>query len=251
MSDNPSVTLAQLPDLRRKTDGLAKLLREQLTQYLETLRPLLAPERVFGKYAGGKVDSADSERALGEIQARYKEIAGRPFDLPVPFDPQWLSLVGNRLELYACEYVHSAGSGGEATAITMTSPVRWTVNYVSGATLTQAMQAMAGKDPRRQEGIRQFVVNALVSQAVMTRNPGVVRLLADLRYEARMEPCAGLNQLPLLTVSACVPSFRPPDELILAATGFSGVPAFIELIAVEGIHNLPDPMKERLAQVMR
>jgi hypothetical protein len=47
-----------------------------------------------------------------------------------------------------------------------------------------------------------------------------------------------------------VPSFRPSDEVILAATRFSGVPAFIELIDVEAARMLPDPLKARIEEIL-
>jgi hypothetical protein len=251
MNDAPSVTLAQLPELRRKTERISKLLSDQLVQYLETLRPLLNPERAFGRYAGGKGDSAEAEQCLAELQAKYKEVIGKSLHLPPQFDTQWLSLVGNRVELIPYEYVHRIESGAESKAITMSSPAKWIFNYVSGMALMQVVQAVAAKDPRRQDSVRQFAVNALVAQVVLARNPGLVRLLADLRYEVKVEPCANLNMLPLVTLAACVPSFRPPDELILAATGFSGVPAFIELIGSSATENLSDPFKKRLEEAAR
>ena len=56
MSDVPgkALTLQELPDMRRKTDAVARFLKEQLTGHVETLRPLLAPEHTFGKAAGSK-----------------------------------------------------------------------------------------------------------------------------------------------------------------------------------------------------
>jgi hypothetical protein len=54
------VSLEELPELRRKTEAVSNFLHGQLAQHLETLRPLVAPERVLGKYAG-----ASSEAGLG------------------------------------------------------------------------------------------------------------------------------------------------------------------------------------------
>jgi hypothetical protein len=37
----------------------------------------------------------------------------------------------------------------------------------------------------------------------------------------------------------------------MAATRFSGIPAFIELVDTEATANLPDPLKARLQEVVR
>lgn len=245
------MTLQELPEIRRKTEAIAQCLHEQLKQHADTLRPLLAPERVFGKYAGGKSDVSGAERALVELQQSYREFSAKPFDLPVEFDAQWLTLVGHRLELHPWDYRYEAKAGAETRAITMTSPLRWVLSYGSNYSVAQAKQVLAGKEPRRPEYLRQFVVNALVLQLVAARFPGVTQLFADLRYDLKPAVSAELPQLPLLTIASCLPSFRPADELILAATAFSGVPAFIELVDLNEIKNPRDALREKLAEIAR
>jgi hypothetical protein len=51
-------------------------------------------------------------------------------------------------------------------------------------------------------------------------------------------------------VGSCLPSFRPADDLILTAIRFSGVPAFIELIDVEALNTLQDPLKLSLEKIL-
>jgi hypothetical protein len=245
------VTLQELPELRRKTESIAKLLHEQLKQHLETLRPLLAPERVFGKHVGGKVEVPGAERALAELQQAYRDFSTKPFDLPSEFDPHWLTLVGNRLELHAWDYHHEAKTGTEVKAITMTSPLRWIVSYASNYSVAQVKQVLTGKEQRRPEYLRQFVVNALVMQLVVSRFPGLTQLFADLRYELKAATSSELPKLPLVTVSSCLPSFRPADDLILAAAAFSGVHAFIEVIDLDAIKSPKDTLKEKLEELTR
>src|SRR5438132_170946 len=119
------VTLAELPELRRKTEAVSRLLRDQMAAHLETLRPLFAPERIFGKHAGGKVEVPGSERALTELQQSYKTFTRKPYDLPETLDTNWLGLVENSLDLYPSEYVHQL----QGKPITMTPPLRWVINY--------------------------------------------------------------------------------------------------------------------------
>jgi hypothetical protein len=88
-------------------------------------------------------------------------------------------------------------------------------------------------------------------QLLLARFPGVVQLLTDLRYQLRTENIPGLGDIPLITIASCLPSFRPANDLILAATRFSGVPAFIEIIDIDALHTLPDPLKLQIEEILR
>src|SRR5262249_48045017 len=160
----------------------------------------------------------------------------KPYDLPRDFDTHWLTLTGNSLELHPWEYNHLV----QDRSITMTSPVRWVVNYRTNYPLTQVKNVLAGKETARPEYLRQFVVNSLVLQIVVARNPGLGQLFSDLRYELKTHTPEDLRGLPVLAITSCLPSFRPADDLIAAAAAFSGVPAFIELADLEAIKSPKD-----------
>jgi hypothetical protein len=80
-TDKP-LALQDLPELRRKTESVSRFLQAQIAAHLETLRPLFAPERIFGKLASGKVEVSGAERALAELQQSYKAFMRKPYDLP-------------------------------------------------------------------------------------------------------------------------------------------------------------------------
>ncbi|MGB8467137.1 MAG: hypothetical protein WCE49_19485, partial [Terrimicrobiaceae bacterium] len=198
-----------------------------------------------------KFDVHGSDRALAEIQRKYREFTAKPFDLSVEFDPHWLSLVGSRLDLQRWAYTHTIQTGGETKAITITSPSRWILTYRSNLTVVQMAEAMDGKERAPIELRRQFVVNALVMLLAVGRNPGLGHLMEGLHYRLQNEVFPGLSNLPLVTFTSPLPSFRPSDDLILEATGFSGVPAFIELLDIEAIRGLRDPLREQIDQLIR
>ena len=246
-----AMTFQELTELRRKTEAVSKFLQEQLAAHLETLRPVLSPERVFSKFLGTKGDHTLSDRAFAQLQQNYRPFSTRPFDVPSEFDPQWLTLVGNRLALYPWEYTHEARTERETKQITMASPVRWIVSFTSTYGLTQLRLGLAGKAERRVEHVRQFVVNALVTQLAISHAAGLGALLNDLRYQLQTEYASDLPKLPLTTITFGLPSFRPPDDLILAATSFSGIPAFIELVDTDAAARLQDALKARLQELVR
>jgi hypothetical protein len=99
--------------------------------------------------------------------------------------------------------------------------------------------------------VRQFIVSALVMRLCIERFPGLVQLFSDLRYHIRVEKISGLGELPFVTITSCLSSFRPADEVILQATRFSGVPAFIELVDIDSVPLLEDPLKARLEQLLQ
>jgi hypothetical protein len=98
--------------------------------------------------------------------------------------------------------------------------------------------------------MREFLVAALAMQSTLDKFPGIVRLLRDLRYDVQVEKCPGLGDLPLVVISSCVSSFRPADDLVLATCNLSGVPAFIELIDAEAVHQMADPLKPRIIEML-
>ena len=126
------VSLEELPELRRKTEAVSNFLHGQLAQHLETLRPLVAPERVLGKYAGASSETVWGDRALAvaEVEKKYKQ-HGKLFRLTEEFDSAWLTGIGNGIELHPWEYTHEIPSSQGAKKVTMTSPVRWIAVYAS------------------------------------------------------------------------------------------------------------------------
>jgi len=240
------VTLQELPDLRQKTERISQALRQQLVAHLETLRPIYAPERILGKLAGGKIEVAGAERVLAEIQEKYVPFTSKPYNLSSSFDASWLPLVGSGLEVHQWEYVHEI----QGKKVTMSSPLRWVINYRSTYNLGNVRASLAGTEQGRPELLRQFVVNALLLQSVLRLTPGLGQLFGDLRYELKTETPAELKGLPVVTITSCLSSFRPADDLISAAVAFSGVPAFIELIDLEHAKNPRDLLRERLEKLL-
>jgi hypothetical protein len=255
MSTDPAqpartLTFPELAQARRATETISKFLQSQLVIYLETLRPLFEPERLLGKYAGGKSVAAHGEKALAQIQQSYQALAGKPFDLPREFEAGWVAHIDSTLELYRWDYVHEALGGAQPKQITMTHPARWVLGYKSGATLAQVARGLVSRSERQPELMKQFVVNALVLNGLVARNTGLTTLLTALRFDVRVEELPGFGKLPLVTITAQLPTFRPADDLILAAVSFSGVPAFIELIDLETVRSLEDPLKVRIEALL-
>ncbi len=250
-NDVPQARTLTFPELvvaRRGTDIIARYLQDQLVGYLETLRPLLDPDRLLGRFSGGKVAAPAAEKVVAQIREAYSPFTARPVNLPRDFDPSWLAEIDNTLELHRWEYSHEVRTGSEAKVITISHPTRWVLSYKSGCSLSQYARTIVTKEDRRSDSFRKFVINALVAASAVQRCPGFQQLLFDLRYRVEIQEIAGLAQLPLVTISSVLESFRPADDLILAATSFSGVSAFNELIDMSIVETLEDPLKLAIAE---
>jgi hypothetical protein len=245
-----SVSFEELATLRAKTESLSQFLDQQLRAHVETLRTLMSPQRVLGRYVGGKDIVAGADRAFEQLQEQFRGIAPA-FGLVADFAEDELTDLENIPDLYAWEYTHQAKTHDEGKTLTLTSPVRWVLTYRSGYSLPQFRQAAAGKGERTTRDLRRFVQYALVMQMVIKGHPKLTRLLKDLRYDVTFDQLPGLAALSLTTLHACLSSVRPSDDLLVTATKFSGVPAFIELIDLNSIQALQDPLKSKFESLVR
>ena len=82
------------------------------------------------------------------------------------------------------------------------------------------------------------------------RFPALKHLLEDLRYQIETKKLSDLGQLPVVIVKAPLKTFLPADDFILQVTRLSGVPAFQEIIDLDALANLPDPLKESLTELV-
>lgn len=245
------LSFEQLALARKRTQAISEFLQKQLESYLDTLRPLLLPERLLGRLAGSRVDAPGFDKGLAELQENYKRFAGKPFDLPKELETDWLSEVGARLDLHPWEYTQEITTESVKRPILITSPTRWILTYGPGYSVVQAIPAFARKQDRRgTDQLRQFVVNALVMQALIARSRGLTTLLAELRYDVKVQPHADLNGLPVVVIQSQIPTFLPPESLIVAATDLSGIAAFMELIDVDAVREMPDPFRQRISELV-
>lgn len=239
-----------LARLRAKTEAVAKLVRERLASQLETLRAVLAPPRLLGRHVRGgpREDVPGADRALARLRERYAAVATRPFGLPKELDDEPLS-IEPLIDLQPFEYAHALA--GDGRVITITNPMRWVIAYRSSYSLTQLEAALVKRSTLRPSDAKQFVLNALALEQLFDAFAELRELFRELRYEVEVEKRPALGDLPLVTLRSAVPAFRPADELIATATQFSGVPAFIELVDLDGVRRMSDPLKERIESVTR
>lgn len=244
---SPELTFDQLPAVRETTERVSQYLTGRLREHLATLNPVFAPRRVFGKYVGSRDTVARADEAYQQLATRFKEVCGKPFDLRQDLDDEALAAVEYGIDVQPWEYSHTIGD----KVVTITSPFRWALTFKSDYSLKEMRSLLANKTgDRRITAIRHFVVNALAMPIVLARVPGANQLLEDLRYKLTNEVPQDFGKLPLVVIDSGLASVRPCDELILGATRFSGVPAFIELIEEFAVRDLKDPFRGKISALL-
>jgi len=236
------LSLDRLPELRRQTDLVSVVIRQKLDDYLDTLRPLLAPQRVIGKHLSGAsgAETPGAERAFKKLQDRYAAAADG-YGLPRELRDGAID-VERDIQLHPWSYPHTLPDGSE---LSVSSPVRWVLTYRCAYSPDQIRHTLQSRRDRRPADLLQFVLSALTLQILLEAYPGIARVFSDLRFELISEPAPGAGPVPLVGVRAAIPSFRPPDDVLERSTQLSGVPAFIELIDPDAL-DLRDPLAESL-----
>ncbi len=105
---------------------------------------------------------------------------------------------------------------------------------------------LSGNEPFQAEDVIRSFVDHLVLVIFLEKFPSLKQILEDLRYNVSVEELDELGGLQVVVARAPLDTFLPPDDFILQITQLSGVPAFQEIIDLEALGNMPDPLKESL-----
>ena len=237
--------------LRKLTRAIADPLREQLKEYVSTLAPQLRPTSVFGEYVQGstKVAVKGADRAFKDLQDLYQSIAGtKPFslskELKAPFE-----ILSSVPELTPVEYSYAARGDKETKTITITSPLKWALTY-SGFAPARLRTMMANRE-RDFNDLPSFLLHYLVMHLVMTKQQGITNILEALQFPLILDRSPEFGNLPMTCITSTVSTLRPPDEVVIQSTEISGMDVFEEVVKVEDIVRMRNPLKERLLDVIK
>jgi hypothetical protein len=237
--------------LRKLTRAITDAVRVQMTDYLKTLAPLLRPKAVLGDYVQGgpKEPSRKADKAFGELQALYDTVAvAKPYNLPRELTPP-LSFSGVGLEITPLDYHHVAQSGGETRKIKVRCPLTWVLTYTDFP--PTRLQELLDTKARSVEELQRFVLNYLVMHVAMTSEPGLMQVFQALHFPLTTSKASQFGELPITRIGIGISTTRPSDALVIESAELTGMDAFEEVVKVEDIGRLPDPLKERLMEIAR
>jgi hypothetical protein len=236
---------------RKLTRAIADVVRAQMTEYLATLAPLLRPKTVLGDYVedGSRESTRRSEKPFKDLQALYDTVTtsklfNLPRELAVP-----IRIVGNALEITPVDTPLPIRSGSETRTITVRSPLTWTLTY-AGYAPSRLPQLQKTKLQAGDE-FNQFVLSYLLMHVVTTNSPGLLSVFNSLHFPITTVTLPEFGPLPITRISVAISTTRPAEDVILQTAELAGMDAFEELVNVEDLWQLRDPLKERLMEVAR
>lgn len=249
MSRVKEIELSQMAPLRDVSQKIAQYLHQLITAYLAPISPLLAPNRVLGEYLEGfsrdRLPGAD--KAYAALEENYGALCRDVFRLPSKMRSP-VPAIKSRLEVYPWEYIYNLGDDA-GRPVTVTCPTRWVVAYDLPYTLSDLLKAkLAGEKPQPEE-TKQLIINSLVLWMMMERSAAIKKLLEDLRFPITVETSSASGNMPYIVVRAAVEAFRPQDDLINMVCQLSGRPVFEELVDLEAIETVPDPLVAALKEL--
>ena len=235
--------------LRKLTRAITDVVRVQMTEYLKTLTPLLRPKAVLGDYVQGgpKEPSRKSDKAFADLQKLYESVATiRPYNLPRELMPP-LSFASPMLEITPLDYDHLAQSGSNTRKIKVRCPLTWVLTYADFP--PTRLQELIESKARSIEELQRFVLSYLVMHLAATSDPALRLIFDAMHFPLTTSKSPQFGELPITRIGIPIATTRPSDDLVIQSAELTGMDAFEEVVKIEDIARLGDPLKERLLQL--
>jgi hypothetical protein len=237
--------------LRKNTEKITKILDRRLKEHLNILKPLFTPRKLLGTYikSVNMGDVPGSDKAFAELQEQYAAVCEKPFGLPkklhIPLPP-----ISSQLNAVPFKYsIYIADSKEKATNIT--AAARWILSYKSECHYDRLKAMVSGAETHQPDDIKQSLIEHLTMVLLLKNFKALTQLFQDLRYEVGIQKLEDLGGLPVVILKAPIESFLPSDDFILKITQLSGIPAFQEIIDLDAVEKMSDPLRETLQQAIR
>jgi hypothetical protein len=237
--------------LRKLTRAITDVVRVQMTEYLKTLTPLLRPKAVLGEYVqgGAREPNRKADKAFGDLQALYETVAAaKPYMLPRELTPP-LSITSVGLEITPLDYYHLAQAGADTRKIKVRCPLTWVLTYTDFP--PTRLQELLDTKARSVEELQRFVLNYLVLHVAIKSEPALMQVFEALHFPLTTTKSKEFGELPITRIGIGIATTRPSDALIIESAELTGMDAFEEVVKVEDIARLADPLKERLLEIAR
>ncbi len=182
-----------------------------------------------------------ADRFFAQLQERYAAVCEKPFGLPKRIHPPLGELSG---QMEGSPYKYAIQIDRKDTKVH--SPSKWIVSFRTECSLDRLSSMMAGAESRQPEAIKQTLISHLLLVIILEQSKELSALLQDLRYEIEFKKLQEFGGLSVVLLKAPIETFLPPDDFITHITQLSGVPAFQELIDLDSITRINDPLIQSL-----
>jgi hypothetical protein len=129
------------------------------------------------------------------------------------------------------------------------SPLTWTLAY-SGYPLARLPNCSKARLQIGDE-LNQFVISYLLMHVVTTNSPGLMSVFDALHFPITGTTLPEFGPLPVTRIGVAMSTRRPSDEVILQTAELTGMDAFEEVVNVQDLSQLRDPLKDRLLEIAR
>jgi hypothetical protein len=237
---------------RRLTRVIAEIAKSQMTEYLATVAPLLRPRVVLGDYVedGSKETTRRSEKAYKDLVTLYESVAAtKPFNLPRELQlPLRISGTAG-LEITPVDTAHPIQSASGMRTISVRSPLLWTLSY-SGYAPGRLPELLKNK-LRVGDELTQFVLSCLLLHVVIENSPGLTSMLQALHFPVTTTTVPESGPLPITRIGVAISTMRPSDDVMLESAELTGMDAFEEVVNLDDLSKMPDPLNDRLREAVR
>jgi hypothetical protein len=245
-----SFDIPRLIELRKLTRSVSERIEKQLKSYLSTLAPLFSPQPLLGEYIRGvsKLSVKGAEKNFQDLKNRYLSIARqKPFSLDIEISPP-LDIFAATPVLTPVTYPYRAESGGRSSELTVTSPLKWILAYPEMAP-NHLLELLQGNRSQVSDELAHAILQSLTLKLIFEKKSGLKEILNDLRFQLETTHMDALGELPVILISCPISTELPPDDVIIQNTEISGIPSFEEIININDIKDMSDPLRQTMLSI--
>ena len=238
--------------LRKLTRAITEVVRAQMADHLATLTPLLRPTAVLGEYVQGgqKEGTRKADKAFRDLDALYQSVCTtKPFNLPREMPTPPLSILSTGLEITAYDYPYQVKTDASARTIMVRAPLTWTLTYTGFG--PARLHELLGTKMRSNEEVLKVALSYLALHVVLTNQPGLGKIFEAMHLPITTVKVPEFGDLPVTRIGASVVTRRPSDAVLVESAELTGMDAFEEVVELEEIARLRDPLRESLMNVAR
>ena len=247
---NEIFDIPRILELRKLTRSISDKIETDLKDYLSTLAPLFSPAPILGEYirGGSKAPVKGAEAAFRQLKSQYQAIAGqKPYSLPIELSSP-LDVFAATPSLTTVEYPYAANQESKSTSLTVTSPLKWVLSYPD-LEPKRLLEMLQGNRNQLRDELSHALLQCLTLGLVLEKRPGLVSVLQGLRFNIETTHHEGLGELPVIIISCPLRTLLPPDDIIIQNTEISGIPSFEEIINIDDIRKLSDPLQQNVLSI--
>src|SRR5262249_54056711 len=99
--------------------------------------------------------------------------------------------------------------------------------------------------------LQRFLISYLVLHLVTTQDKAVMQIFESLHFPITTAKSPQFGELPITHIGLPVRTTRPSDAVVIESAELTGIDAFEEVVNLDDVKAMGDPLKERLLDIAR